>query len=109
MQNLSVITGNVSNIKTRETKVGSLTTGWFTQRAVSAFANGEHDRLVHVVSLPIVIKDAAVAADLAKVGADSKGVSMPVKISGRLVSTRFGQGEDAKFVTQIDVAEVTPA
>jgi hypothetical protein len=95
MNNEVTITGKIKNIKKYTGSKGTMITGWFDQREVSAFANGEADRQVYVCGINIVALDDSTVGDIldldnARQGQESTEL---VTLKGRLV-TRFDRRRD---------------
>ncbi len=88
MENTVKLTGKIKNIKTHNGSKGTMITGWFDQREISAFSNGNADRQVYVVGLNIVAFDDSTVGDILGAQRAGQEQSELVTLSGRLV-TRF--------------------
>ena len=112
MNNEVTITGKIKNVKTYTGSKGTMVTGWFDQREISAFSNGEADRQVYVCGINIVALDDSTVGDILGVTRAGQEQSELVTLKGRLV-TRFDRrqnvAEDARRAPQLqlEVFEVT--
>lgn len=95
MNNEVTITGKIKNIKTFTGSKGTMVTGWFDQREVSAFANGEADRQVYICGMNIVALDDSTVGDILDLDRARQGqeATTLVTLKGRLV-TRFDRRKD---------------
>ena len=112
MNNEVTITGKIKNVKTYTGSKGTMVTGWFDQREISAFSNGEADRQVYVCGINIVALDDSTVGDILGVTRAGQEQSELVTLKGRLV-TRFDRrqnvAEDSRRAPQLqlEVFEVT--
>jgi hypothetical protein len=95
MNNEVTISGTIKNIRTFTGSRGTLLTGWFDQREISAFSNGEADRQVYVCGMNIVALDADTVNDLTNLDKSRQGseTTQLVTLKGRLV-TRFDRRQN---------------
>ena len=116
MNNEVIITGKIKNIKSFSGSKGTMVTGWFDQREVSAFSNGEADRQVYVCGMNIVALDDSTVGDIIGLDKARQGQeqTQQVTLKGRLV-TRFdrrqGVAESDRRAPQLqlEVHEVVTA
>jgi hypothetical protein len=93
MNNEVTITGKIKNVRTFTGSKGTMVTGWFDQREVSAFSNGEADRQVYVCGINIVALDDSTVGEILGVTRAGQEQSDLVTLKGRLV-TRFDRRQD---------------
>jgi hypothetical protein len=95
MNNEVTISGTIKNIRTFTGSRGTLLTGWFDQREISAFSNGEADRQVYVCGMNIVALDADTVNDLTNLDKSRQGseATQLITLKGRLV-TRFDRRQN---------------
>jgi hypothetical protein len=93
MNNEVTITGKIKNVRTFTGSKGTMVTGWFDQREVSAFSNGEADRQVYVCGINIVALDDSTVGEILGVTRAGAEQSDLVTLKGRLV-TRFDRRQD---------------
>lgn len=116
MNNEVTITGKIKNIKSFSGSKGTMVTGWFDQREVSAFSNGNADRQVYVCGMNIVALDDSTVGDIIGLDKARQGQEQTqlVTLKGRLV-TRFdrrpGVAESDRRAPQLqlEVHEVVTA
>ena len=116
MNNEVTLTGKIKNIKQYSGTKGTMITGWFDQREVSAFSNGNADRQVYVCGINIVALDDSTVGDILGLDKARQGQEQTemVTIKGRLV-TRFdrrpGVNESDRRAPQLqlEVHEVVTA
>jgi hypothetical protein len=93
MNNEVTITGKIKNVRTFTGSKGTMVTGWFDQREVSAFSNGNADRQVYVCGMNIVALDDSTVGEILGVTRAGQEQSDLVTLKGRLV-TRFDRRQD---------------
>lgn len=93
MNNEVTITGKIKNVKTFTGSKGTMVTGWFDQREISAFSNGEADRQVYVCGFNIVALDDSTVGEILGVTRAGAEQSDLVTLKGRLV-TRFDRRQN---------------
>jgi len=95
MENTVTITGKLKNIKSYTGTRGTMITGWFDQREVSAFTNGEADRQVYIMGINVVAMDGNTVEDLVNLDKARQGAeqTQTVTLKGRLV-TRFDRRQN---------------
>lgn len=93
MQNTVTLTGRIKNVRTYKNERGTLLTGWFDQRDYSRFDDGTADREIYVVGLNIIALDDSTVGEILGATAAGKEVSLPVTITGRMV-TKFDRREN---------------
>ena len=93
MLNEVTLTGKIKNVKSYSGDKGTMITGWFDQREVSAFSNGEADRQVYVCGINIVALEDSTVSDILGVTRAGAEQSDLITIKGRLV-TRFDRRQD---------------
>ena len=116
MNNEVTLTGKIKNIKAYNGTKGTMITGWFDQREVSAFSNGNADRQVYVCGINIVALDDSTVGDILGLDKARQGQEQTqmVTLKGRLV-TRFdrrpGVNESDRRAPQLqlEVHEVVTA
>ena len=116
MNNEVTITGKIKNIKSFSGSKGTMVTGWFDQREISAFSNGNADRQVYVCGMNIVALDDSTVGDILGLDKARQGQEQTqlVTLKGRLV-TRFdrrpGVNESDRRAPQLqlEVHEVVTA
>lgn len=112
MNNEVTITGKIKNVRTFTGSKGTMVTGWFDQREVSAFSNGNADRQVYVCGINIIALDDSTVGEILGVTRAGSEQSELVTIKGRLV-TRFDRRQDVAENArrapqlQLEVFEVT--
>lgn len=112
MNNEVTITGKIKNVKTYTGSKGTMVTGWFDQREISAFSNGEADRQVYVCGINVVALDDSTVGEILGVTRAGSEQSDLVTLKGRLV-TRFDRRQDVAENArrapqlQLEVFEVT--
>jgi len=112
MNNEVTLTGKVKNIRTFTGSKGTMVTGWFDQREVSAFSNGEADRQVYVCGINIIALDDSTVGEILGVTRAGAEQSDLVTLKGRLV-TRFDRRQNVSESDrrapqlQLEVFEVT--
>ena len=112
MENVLTLTGKIKNIKTHSGSKGTMITGWFDQREVSAFSNGEADRQVYVCGINVVALDDSTVGDILGSIRAGQEQSELVTVKGRLV-TRFDRRQDVSEANrrapqlQLEVVEVS--
>ena len=87
------ITGKIKNVREYTGSKGTMVTGWFDQREVSAFSNGEADRQVYVCGINIVAMDPSAVSEILGVTRAGAEQSALVSLKGRLV-TRFDRRQN---------------
>jgi hypothetical protein len=106
MNNEVTITGKIKNVRTFTGSKGTMVTGWFDQREISAFSNGEADRQVYVCGFNIVALDDSTVGEILGVTRAGQEQSDLVTLKGRLV-TRFDRrqnvSEDARRAPQLQL------
>lgn len=116
MNNEVTITGKIKNIKSFSGSKGTMVTGWFDQREISAFSNGNADRQVYVCGMNIVALDDSTVGDIIGLDKARQGQEQTelVTLKGRLV-TRFdrrpgvAEGDRRAPQLQLEVHEVVTA
>jgi hypothetical protein len=93
MNNELTITGKIKNVRTFTGSKGTMVTGWFDQREISAFSNGEADRQVYVCGINVVAMDDSTVGEILGVTRAGTEQSELVTLKGRLV-TRFDRRQD---------------
>jgi hypothetical protein len=95
MNNEVTITGKIKNIKSFSGSKGTMVTGWFDQREISAFSNGNADRQVYVCGMNIVALDDSTVGDLIDLDKARQGNehTQQVTLKGRMI-TRFDRREN---------------
>jgi len=93
MENTVTLTGKIKNVKQYTGSKGTMVTGWFDQREVSAFSNGEADRQVYVCGINIVAMDDSTVGEILGVTRAGAEQSNLVTLKGRLV-TRFDRRQN---------------
>jgi hypothetical protein len=93
MNNEVTITGKIKNVRTFTGSKGTMVTGWFDQREISAFSNGEADRQVYVCGINVVAMDDSTVGEILGVTRAGTEQSELVTLKGRLV-TRFDRRQD---------------
>ena len=93
MNNEVTLTGKLKNVRSHTGSKGTMVTGWFDQREVSAFSNGEADRQVYVCGINIVALDDSTVGDILGVTRAGAEQSDLVTLKGRLV-TRFDRRQN---------------
>lgn len=112
MENAVTLTGKIKNVRKFDGSKGTMVTGWFDQREVSAFSNGEADRQVYVCGINIVALDDSTVGEILGVTRAGAEQSDLVTLKGRLV-TRFDRRQNVSEsdrrapVLQLEVFEVT--
>ena len=112
MENTVTLTGKIKNVRTFTGSKGTMVTGWFDQREVSAFSNGEADRQVYVCGINVVALDDSTVGEILGVTRAGAEQSDLVTLNGRLV-TRFDRRQDVAENArrapqlQLEVFEVT--
>ena len=111
MNNEVTITGKIKNVKSYTGSKGTMVTGWFDQREISAFSNGSADRQVYVCGFNIVALDDSTVGEILGVTRAGTEQSDLVTLKGRLV-TRFdrranlAEADRNKPMLQLEVHEV---
>ena len=106
------ITGKIKNVRSFTGTKGTMVTGWFDQREVSAFSNGGADRKVYVCGINIVAMEDSSVGEILGVTRAGTEQSDLVTIKGRLV-TRFDRRQDVSETErrapqlQLEVFEVS--
>jgi hypothetical protein len=112
MENTVTLTGKIKNVRQFTGSKGTMVTGWFDQREVSAFSNGEADRQVYVCGINVVAMDDSTVGEILGVTRAGQEQSELVTLKGRLV-TRFDRRQNVEEsarrapVLQLEVFEVT--
>lgn len=91
MNNEVKVVGKIKNIKCGTDKSGgNFVTGWFDQREISSFSDGNHDRQVYIFGINIVSFDKETVETLAVLDQMRAGepATQLVSLTGRL-QTRF--------------------
>lgn len=112
MENTVTLTGKIKNVRSHTGSKGTMVTGWFDQREVSAFSNGEADRQVYVCGINVVALDDSTVGEILGVTRAGTEQSELITLKGRLV-TRFDRRQDVAETArrapqlQLEVFEVT--
>lgn len=91
MNNEVKVVGKVKNVRVSTDKSGkAFVTGWFDQREISSFSDGNHDRQVYIFGINIVSFDTETVQTLTELDRNRQGepATVLVSLTGRL-QTRF--------------------